>query len=153
MSGQKSEFGRGYATCLRQFANHRTRLEQMTADEADPMSISPVLWANGASDHLIEMKLPVTSLGRVEIDAARRMRDGMVDAGHGRGLMGCRQVTKMEMLAQLDIADRLLEMLADRGHPVGTLEQCMATDRRLRLAPDTGRYACGEDLNLDRGTR
>jgi hypothetical protein len=141
---ERSEFGTGYATCLRQFANHRVRLEEMTKETVpEDLFSMAALWANGASDHLFDMKTP-KSLPLVQKRAAKALREVMIDAGHGFGER-TRDAKKLDMLAQLDIADKLLELIERQGHEVRTLDQCMAYDRFVGLNPDVGRISCRED--------
>jgi hypothetical protein len=134
---RQSEFGRGLATCLFEFAMHRRRLAYYRVrlvgygDEVG-------LWANGASDHLCDL---VTG-GRVPADVRRRakaLQASGLQMGHG---FTGRVYTVEEAEMLLSEADSLLDML---GSP-RTLDEAMDIDRGLGLRPDRGAWACSEDL-------
>ena len=131
-----SEFGRGYATCLLQFANHRGRL----ISETDSVET----WANGSSDHLAELKRPRRGVGREEWRRADALATRMLNVGHG--FRESSHSDWAEVGSLLDEADALLALLTARGHATDTLDEAMATDLALGLRPDRGSWACPADL-------
>ncbi len=89
---RSSDFGRGYATCLRQFTFHRTRLAEQVASAAVMRTMYPDLfgdesaaetWANGSSDHLYELVKPRRGVPAAEWQQARVLADRALDIGHG----------------------------------------------------------------------
>jgi hypothetical protein len=152
-----SEFGRGYATCLREFTFHSARLDEQLALYARMSRKEPrlfieggavELWANGASDHLAELKRPRRGVPMVEWRLAKRLADRALDIGHG--FRSSSRSTEAEVRTLLSDAERLLDCLATRGHAVATLEDAMETDRALGLLPDAGEWSCREDLRNDK---
>ena len=152
-----SDFGSGYATCLRQFTFHRQRLTESVAlyRKVKDRSTTPAglftdsgaieLWANAASDHLYELRHPRRGVPRSEWERAKRVHDRALDIGHG-----FRETSKSnpdEALGLLDAAASLLVDLERRGYMVATLDECMATDRLLGLKPDAGTWSCSEDIS------
>jgi hypothetical protein len=151
---EPSDFGLGYATCLRQFANHRARLLGYIADWARYRESSPEffseegaieMWANGASDHLYELRRPRRGVPNVEWSAAQTLYRRAIDIGHG--FRPSSRSDQAEAVGLLDEAERLLTALAERGLPTGTLDEAMATDRALGLAPERGTWSCLENLS------
>lgn len=150
---RESEFGSGYATCLRQFTFHRARLaervamyREMATKHADLFDAESAaeIWANGASDHLYELRTPRRGVPTVEVREARAVQDRALDIGHG--FRPSSKATPEECRSLLDRAEALLDLLATRGHVVATLDECMATDRELGLSPLAGSWSCSEDL-------
>jgi hypothetical protein len=145
-----SEFGAGYATCLRQFVNHRARLARSVAFQAQMRQRNPDLfaesgvetWANGASDHLYDLHRPRRGVPRSEWDRALKLQDRALDIGHG--FQPSSKSDPAEARALLDEADALLGLLTLRGHRTATLAEAMATDKALGLAPKAGDYSCAE---------
>lgn len=151
-----SDFGSGYATCLREFTFHRARLDEVVTRwrdmrtrpnvPGDLLSDSDAVetWANGASDHLYELHHPRCGVPRAEWLRAKRVRDRALDIGHGFRPSG--KSNPDEARGLLDSAASLLMDLERRGYAVGTLAEVMETDRRLGLLPDAGKWSCAEDL-------
>lgn len=142
-----SEFGRGYATCLIQFVNHRARLAEDVAAYADlnrkyPGDFGPgrvaELWANGASDHLYELVRPRGGITKVDWQAARVMADRALDIGHG--FLATRKGTPAECRELLDEAARLLPA------GVASLTDALAWDEAHGLKPERGEWSCAENL-------
>jgi len=154
-----SEFGTGYATCLRQFSNHAERLTEMiqhaehqrhTRTDMDPF-IAEIyseqrtieMWANASSDHLYGLKKPRKGVPALEWNAAKELQARTIDIGHG---FHDKYTNLTEARSWITIATQLLEMLANRGHPITTLEGCIITDAALGLRADKGTWNCAEDL-------
>lgn len=153
MSKRKSEFGRGYATCLRQFVNHRARLgedlatyQHMALKHADLFDEASAveMWANGASDHLYELVKPKRGVTREEWESAQRLAARALDIGHG--FRPTSKSNAAEAIGLLDAAESLLTELSIRGNAVDTLEGAMKADRFLGLAPIEGSWSCPVDL-------
>jgi hypothetical protein len=141
-----SEFGRGYATCLFQFANHAARLQRTLETYASSsMSESQAveIWANGASDHLYDLVRPRRGVPRTEWRRAEHVAMRSLDIGHG--FRASSKSSAAEARYLLGEARLLLAALAERGHAVGSLDECVATDRALGLRPELG-MSCREDL-------
>jgi hypothetical protein len=151
-----SDFGSGYATCLREFMFHRARLEQqvelwrsLRAKPTTPPGLftdsdGVESWANGASDHLYELHRPRRGVPRAEWQRAKRVQDRALDIGHG--FRPSSKSNPDEARGLLDAAASLLIDLERRGYAVATLDEAMETDRRLGLSPDAGRWSCAEDI-------
>ena len=140
MSG--SEFGRGYATCLRQFANHRARLDYYAAMGAKyGLNDMVESWANGASDHLYDLVRPRRGVSRADWLRAKALQARALDIGHG--FRASSKSTVEECTALLDEAEALL---ASSGHPVATLVDAMALDGMFGLKPQAGSWSCAEDI-------
>lgn len=142
MTVSASEFGRGYATCLRQFINHRARLRD---DVNSPfLTDDPVWrWANGASDHLYDLVRPRKGITRTDWLIAQRMAARAIHIGHG---FSVDKATVDEAEQWLSDAAACLVSLERSGYAVGTLDEAMETDRLLGLHPDRGQWSCSEDL-------
>lgn len=152
-----SEFGRGYATCLRQFLNHRKRLagdvknmeRYKDIPDAGPRLASEgfgvEMWANGSSDHLYGLVKPKRGVPNAEWQSAKALAERMLDIGHGYRNESASDVA--EVTALLDTAAARLADLAARGHAVDTLDEAMETDRALGLRPDRGEGSCALDLD------
>lgn len=150
---KESEFGRGYATCLRQFVNHRARLNEMVAYYARQSmaghnglfseTSAVEMWANGASDHLYDLVRPRRGVPAKEWTRAKQLQERALDIGHGFGRGSGSSVTEAHDL--LDTATLLLVELSQRGHGVATLEAAMDTDQSLGLKPQRGSWSCAEN--------
>ena len=151
-----SDFGSGYATCLREFTFHRARLEEQVARwrEMRGRPSSPPdlfsdgdaveMWMNGASDHLYDLHRPRRGVPQAEWSRAKRIQDRALDIGHG--FRPSSKSNPDEALGLLDAAASLLVDLERRGYAVGTLDEAIETDRKLGLSPDAGTWSCAEDL-------
>lgn len=145
-----SEFGRGYATCLIQFVNHRARLRENVAlyaqmHEKHPDLFTPrdaaEIWANGASDHLYELVRPKRGLTVAEWRAANALGHRAVDIGHGFRPSSASDPD--ECYGLLDEADRLLALIE-----VTSLDEALTWDKAHGLRPEKGEWSCPE--NIDR---
>ena len=84
---QESEFGSGLALCLVKFAEHfENELAERLYQQQHDKQFSKhdfELWANGASDHLYDLKVPKkwakTAFGR----KVNSLRDKGLEIGHG----------------------------------------------------------------------
>jgi len=82
------------------------------------------LWANGASDHLYEIKAP-EGKGWKEIGkVVKELKDKGLDMGHGRGLMGGKTYTYDDVVELKDLTKKALLLI----------------DEKLGLKPDWGSY-------------
>jgi hypothetical protein len=139
-----SEFGRGYTVCLLMFVFHEPVLEDTRMIDLYRKEISETpekgesrhveLWANGASDHLIEL---VTG-GRVpkkSRERARAVAQAALLCGHG---FTNRTWTVDEARGWIAEARSLLK---EAGDP-GTVEEAVKTDLALGLRPDVSGYVC-----------
>ncbi len=148
----KSEFGRGYATCLRQFVNHSARLDETLALYRKMAKKEPTLfsdsdaveiWANGASDHLYDLIRPKRGIRRREWEQAKAVQARALDMGHG---FRRHDWTLSDALLVLAQAGDLLDDLTLIGYAVGTLDEALATDHTLGLLPEAGSWSCAKDL-------
>lgn len=82
------------------------------------------LWANGASDHLYEIEVP----GGKTWDKIRaiviELKDKGLDMGHGRGLMGGKRYTLLDVTELQNLTMKLLLLI----------------DKKLGLKPDWGKW-------------
>jgi hypothetical protein len=136
----ESDFGAGYATCLRQFVNHEQRLEGFLAMSLEP-SMRLDLWANGASDHLYDLMQP-RGISDDERERADALRSRMIHIGHG--FAPDSRTTESEIRMWIATAH---ELLAKLEAPTSTLEEAMRVDRAMGLHPDAGQWACPLDLD------
>ena len=145
----KSEFGRGLVICLLKFAEHFERnmldfndlmqevwseTNQKTCKECYGsnkelyLSNQIEIWANGASDHLYEIKVPEGK----DWDKIRRLVKKLqakgLEMGHGFGIQtwssknDCYTIKDFEKLKKL------------------TYEICLLIDKKLGLKPDIGTW-------------
>jgi hypothetical protein len=149
-----SEFGRGYATCLRQFTFHRARLEEDLTRYAEHRKnhgdlfseeSAVEIWANGSSDHLYELVRPRRGVPKSEWERAKALGARAIHIGHG--FQATSKSDPQEAVGLLDAADELLVALERRGHQVDTLAEAMETDRALGLSPEAGEWSCVSDIH------
>lgn len=140
----KSEFGRGYATALIQFANHRTMLAHWADIYGKMHEESPLLftaahtaemWANGSSDHLYQLVRPRKGLSHASWRQAQGLAARALRIGHG--FMAPPDSTPEECEQLLDTADHLL---AEIG--VTNFAEAIAWDTAHGLRPDPGDWSC-----------
>jgi hypothetical protein len=145
-----SEFGRGYATCLIQFSFHRPRLDdderdyaRLAKEEGNEGLFTPAfaaeIWANGASDHLYEMRRPRSGWTKRDWYAADKLAERAIDIGHGFHASG--KSSPAECRRLLDTADQLLVNIG-----VGTFEEAVIWDAFHGLAPKIGSWSCKEPM-------
>jgi hypothetical protein len=127
----ESEFGRGYATCLLMFTWHTPRLEDGSIYLKPHLVVE--LWANGASDHLYELKIG-GRVPRADGKVASAMATAAIDCGHGFR----RKYTHEAARGWIATA---MGLLANIGNPQ-TLEEAMEIDRGLGLRPEKGEWGC-----------
>lgn len=147
----RSEFGRGYATCLIQFAFHRPRLDEDEAVYAKlqdkyPEQFRPAdaaeIWANGASDHLYDLLRPVRGISRDDWDSAKYVQRRALDIGHN--FLNRRSSNPTECRHLLDAIDRLLAAIG-----VSTFDEAFAWDSAHGLKPSKGYSAtCIEPMPI-----
>lgn len=133
---KSSEFGRGYATCLVQFWNHRSRLHEYFG-RFDAVT-SAELWANGASDHLYELKRPRKGVTKAEWDEAEALQSRALNIGHG--FQGSSRSSLEECAGLIATAERLLVGIA-------TLDEALAWDTAMGLRPAAGDWKCPENIS------
>ena len=135
---EESEFGRGYATCLRQFLNHTNRLtEWLNANVFGSEEMAVDVWFNASSDHLYDLVRP--QISDMEWDRASKLRHRALTLGHGFVDHGTADEAYAMLREALDLLS-LLEM------PTQTLEEAMATDRLLGIEPESGSWSCPLDV-------
>lgn len=153
VADEPSDFGSGYATCIRQFLFHETRLATTLASYASlhedhPDLFSPTsavqIWANGSSDHLYDLRIP-SRLPGPEAERAKRLQSLALNIGHGFGWASS-NTTPDEARALLAEARDLLAALDERGHDTSTLEGALEADRRMGLRPQRGQWFCEGDI-------
>lgn len=156
--GVKSEFGRGYATCLIQFVNHALRLDEYEAIYADMRAKPDVplrrngspmfapedaaeMWANGASDHLIDLLRP-RGITRADWANARHVSDRSYQIG--RAWEPGDEGTPDDCRTLLDTARALLSKIG-----VTTWDEAFAWDSAHGIKPTPGDSAtCKEPIRL-----
>ena len=85
-------------------------------------SSSVTLWANGASDHLYDIEVPLDKKWnkiRVVVDM---LKDKGLDMGHGLGLMGKKEYTVEDLTELVELTKKALLLI----------------DKKLGLKPDWG---------------
>lgn len=152
MSRRKSEFGRGYATCLIQFTFHLPRLYEQAAyyakrskeDPANRGYYTPAqaaeMWMNGASDHLYELVRP-RGITKAEWAEAQSIQARALSIGHGFGMDGQPSSDPEECASLVGRANVLLVK-----HNIYNFEQAMTWDGEHGLAPLEGEWACKEPM-------
>lgn len=136
-----SDFGSGYATCLRMFADHRSMMAELRAlrEPGYPRAeaVWPMTWFNGASDHFYGLRMPKRGVPKRERLDAQMLASAALELGHG-----FRKTAQWsDVDAYLNVADWLLLQLAQRGHVAATVAEAMAIDVLLGLKPDWGEIA------------
>jgi hypothetical protein len=143
-----SEFGKGYATCLIQFVNHRARLneslslyERMRRTEPDLFRETGAVeaWANGASDHFYEIERP-TGLQDGEWSAAAEVARRALDIGHG-----FRPSSKSDPAEAKSLLSEAECLLLSIG--VQSLPEALAWDAAHGLTPEEGDWSCPANLS------
>jgi len=143
-----SEFGKGYATCLVQFANHRARLAEQIDFYARMRIKEPglftesggvELWANSASDHLYELERPISGITDEDWTDAETIQHRALDIGHG--FRETSRSTAEECRRLLDDTDRLLVAIG-----VATLTEALAWDADHGLTPERGEWSCAANI-------
>lgn len=159
----KSQFGRGYAVCLRQFLFHEPDLGRRVAQYAELRTLpsdpayphlwdetsAVEVWASGAADHLIDIVRPRRWISRSEWQRAKRLSDLVY--GAGRQYRGDREYSAAEMRDALREADGLLRAYSlAAGQPVPqTFQQAWDLDIAAGLVPQRGDAAtCEEPLSV-----
>lgn len=159
----KSQFGRGYAVCLRQFLFHEPRLRaevdsyaRLRATRTDPRypdmwdeTHAVEMWANGAADHLIDIVRPRRWITRDEWARARALSDFIYNAG--RQYRGNREYSAEEMRGALTEAEALLHAFSHAaGRPVPlTFQEAWDFDIAAGLMPLRGDAAtCEEPISV-----
>ncbi len=140
----KTEFGKGLVTCLIYFAQHIGRLNELWWIAADYeknkilpedwqkgleiwktfehlLSSKITSWANGATDHLYEIKVPRTSAWREIRGKVKKLRDVGLEMGHG-------YVGRNYTLKDVDELIKLISEIA------------IEIDKIIGLNPDVGKW-------------
>lgn len=150
----KSEFGSGYATCLLMFTFHEARLAGNVELYASLRAKHPEdtyltdreaisMWADGAVDHLRDLKRPRRGISLRDWNTAKKLRDRMFDAKWGgRFAQDGPPMDYPEAATSIAIARELLTRV---GSPA-TLRQAEAEDRARGLVPDLSGYVCEEPM-------
>lgn len=152
-----SEFGRGYAVCLRQFLWHEPRLSEYVQDYADWGQKYPDLfgrergiemWCDGAVDHLHDLVRPRRYVTRADWLAAKQLQQAMYDGKWGRNFDTGETIpmSEADVRRWLGVADTLLADYARRADvPVPTtFEAAWALDEAAGLKPQRGDAATCE---------
>ena len=134
---KKSVFGRGLVINLVKFAEHFGKLYYSLEDEKRWIEKNPTLfseehaiqmWANGASDHLYEIKVPRGKDWDEIRGLVIELQAKGLDMGHGSGLMGTKTFTKED--AEKFIL--LLEVM------LLTRQIALKIDEKIGLKPNMG---------------
>jgi hypothetical protein len=152
-----SEFGRGYAVCLRQFIWHEPRLGEYVRNytdlrkrHPDPDLFGPEraieMWADGAVDHLHDLVRPRRWVSKAEWTQAKALRDAMYGAKWGGRFDWGGALTEGEVRDWIEVATRLLDSYAERaGRPrPATFDAAWALDEAAGLKPERGDAATCE---------
>lgn len=153
----KSQFGRGYAVCLKQFLWHEPRLGEYVRDYTKWGDEHPDLfganrgvemWVDGAVDHLHDLIRPRRWVTRDEWQDAKHLQDVMYAAKWGdrwSEVPLARTYDEQDMRIYLATAQRLLDAYAARAHlPTTTFENVWALDEAAGLKPQRGDAATCE---------
>lgn len=158
----KTEFGRGYATCLFLFLGHTRRLQSdlriyrsLVKDRgerwfSDERAVE--MWANGAGDHLADLQAPKRGITREDIQQSRQLRDRIF--GVGRSYMGQPDMSPDEARQWIKVAQNLLLSAANRWgvrYP-RSIGDAIEIDHSLGLTrADAGGYStCFRKMPADR---
>lgn len=147
----KTEFGRGYATCLFLFLGHTRRLgrdvliyrslQSQAGREYFTDERAVEMWANGAADHLVEIQAPRRGITREDVEQSRELRDRVW--GAGRQYMREPAMSPAQARQWIKVAENLLYRAAKRWgvrYP-HTIEEAVEIDRSLGLTrADAGGY-------------
>lgn len=147
-----SEFGRGFATALIQFTNHRARLVEDHAAYARFRSkhLAPEywserqadeMWANGASDHLAELVRPLTGI----TDGQWQVADIVATRAFGIARPYYKPINPPAPGECADLLDAASGILMEIG--VTTLDEALAWDIAHGIDADRGDWACPEDIS------
>jgi hypothetical protein len=154
----KSEFGQGYAVCLIQFLFHAPRLDEYVKDYAD-MRAKGVhaelftdehaveMWADGAVDHLWDIRRPRRWISASSWQRAKQLRDRMGAAKWSRFEGG--RFTVDDMRDALNEARSLLiEFAFEAKQPAPeTFDAAWALDESAGLKPLRGDAAtCSQPI-------
>ena len=146
----KTEFGRGYATCLYLFLGHTRKLGEDVRiyrtiafrDAYFTEAHALEMWANGAADHLIDLSMPRRKVTAVE----KRIAKGIADRAYatGRQYMGG-PVVGSEREARETLIQPAQRLLRDAASHVGrryprSIVEAVAIDADLGLKADPGGY-------------
>jgi hypothetical protein len=155
-----SGFGQGYAVCLRQFLWHEPRLGDYVREYRDMGIQHPgmfgekrgiEMWADGAVDHLFDIRRPRRWTTNVEWKEAQLLRDTMAGAKWGPGFASkdeplARSYSEADMRSMLALAERLLgayAQRADRAYPE-SFQAAWDLDEAAGLRPQRGDQATCE---------
>lgn len=105
----KSEFGKGLTYCLGLFLAHESHLRLYRDEIRDKTNsnIWPMVWFNGASDHLYEMEIPDT-LPKSLQKRLLKFKRKVLNYGHGEGLMGTLSMSEGDINDCIQEAKNLL---------------------------------------------
>jgi len=101
-----------------------TKEVQIWGSVEKAMSQKITLWANGASDHLYDIKVPKGKEWNVIRKAVKKLQNAGLEMGHGAGIMGTRLYTLKDVAAMENVTKELL----------------IAIDTMLGLKPDWGEW-------------
>lgn len=158
-----SSFGSGYAVCLRQFLWHEPRLGEYVTEYARLAArgiradlwterAAVEMWANGAADHLLDLRRPKRGVADEDWRRAERLA-GLLYAARMMGLRRGAPDTEHAMRRLLEEATALLGRYAETlGQPFPeTFEAAWELDLAGGAEPERGDIAtCVEPL-LPRG--
>lgn len=159
----RTEFGRGYATCLYLFLGHTRRLRRdellyrdMAAKYSNDQNLwtpehAVEMWANGAADHLIDLVSPRRKVKRSDIAAAKDLADRMYRAGRP-WYRHDDLISPDEARRGIKEAQRLLKSAAtaaDRRYP-RSVDEAVLIDADLGLKADPRGYrSCFRSMKED----
>lgn len=153
-----SEYGRGYITCLFQFANHTHRLDEILDTYAkmrhkDPSSAylfteqhAIESWASGASDHFYELIKPKRQVKSKEWLWAKLIASVALDWGHG--FRGTTVTVPQARSALSNSVDLAVMALARVGVPYpDNVEDAVLIDQTIfgLTRADAGQWSCSEN--------
>ena len=116
MSKELSEFGKGFISCLVNFAAHFERDYKMFEEFGGEM------WFNGASDHLYEITTPSGEQWNEVREKVKQLKEHGLHIGHG---FSGEQFSKEDILTAFKL----------------TREIAVLTDKVLGLESDSGQWS------------
>ena len=129
-----SEFGKGLVICLVKFAEHAMdfvhtlesykSMRSITNPRLFSESSAVTIWANGASDHLYDIKTPKGKEWNEIRERVKELQKLGLDMGHGKGLMGTK-IFKQQDVQYLINLTRVIALMIDK---------------KIGLTPDIGEH-------------
>ena len=113
-----------YGSINQEFKWWLTQTVPIYGSKEDAISSNIVTWANGASDHLYEIKAPKGKEWKEMRKIVKELQEKGLDMGHGNGLMGKAKYTYDDIISLQNLTEKAL----------------LLVDEILGLKPDWGTW-------------